>query len=533
MTYLNFGNIYLLSLTDDMRKVVVTAMPIPQYEKFSELLKFIDHHNDKLIAVAFRCSGFSEIVDEIVVSKGNGVNERMSSIPDDSCVDCEIIRKRMYWLQMKKAIDNMPSFAVDFAFTQEDADECIGKLNLQLDVYYKIVDYVEGIHSELISFEDDNEMGTFMLTKKVLVDGRPYAYIMTQLQHSNMVAIRRLPPRYDMPQWLIRIAEDGYLRVIHKRKDFKDFSSTDELLSKIFGRPSDYEGTAKVLADKIKSTFNKVIAQDAILYDWVRKCYCLKKEIENRLIPTLNVQLSTATEVVKYTSLDTLMAMLMSEKMRINSIVAMNDKTEVPYLLEQRRNFTEEGEDEGDKWKLANRKFIASFTTRKDDLDMWRFYGDDAKGVCLVFRDYGKSSTPLYKITYIDSRAEAINQLKTLMKELQEIHQINFRLAQFDNNSVFIKPKEYESEEEHRLLLESKYPDGWCVNSDNMIVMPFLEKCLFNRGIPDLQFPLDLVAIILGPKMPQKEINKYQLQQLLISKGLHLDVKESDIESYR
>lgn len=41
---------------------------------------------------------------------------------------------------------------------------------------------------------------------------------------------------------------------------------------------------------------------------------------------------------------------------------------------------------------FADKKFITSFTDSIDDLNMWRFYGEDAKGVCMIFKKINKES---------------------------------------------------------------------------------------------------------------------------------------------
>src|SRR3712207_9099091 len=74
-----------------------------------------------------------------------------------------------------------------------------------------------------------------------------------------------------------------------------------------------------------------------------------------------------------------------SNKIRLNSIASMNDKTEMSFLSDITKNFQESIEEEGDYLYMANQNFITSFSDRIDELDMWRFYGDNAHGVCMVF----------------------------------------------------------------------------------------------------------------------------------------------------
>ena len=68
--------------------------------------------------------------------------------------------------------------------------------------------------------------------------------------------------------------------------------------------------------------------------------------------------------IAKYTTLDTLVNVLESRKIRMNSIVSMNDKTETGFLEEYIRNYEEDFDEERNKYLFADKEFITSFTTR-------------------------------------------------------------------------------------------------------------------------------------------------------------------------
>ena len=77
--------------------------------------------------------------------------------------------------------------------------------------------------------------------------------------------------------------------------------------------------------------------------------------------------------------------MLNSGKIRMMSVTAMNDKMEIGHLY---GNLScEESAYLEDKTKIhyARQRYITSFTNKIDDLTMWRLYGDNGKGGCLVF----------------------------------------------------------------------------------------------------------------------------------------------------
>ena len=75
---------------------------------------------------------------------------------------------------------------------------------------------------------------------------------------------------------------------------------------------------------------------DDVCYDWGKDCYFLRQNKEIKIIDYFLVknEIDKEQEVVKYTSLQTLLATLTSGKIRINSIVGMNDKTETNFMIE-------------------------------------------------------------------------------------------------------------------------------------------------------------------------------------------------------
>lgn len=236
-------------------------------------------------------------------------------------------------------------------------------------------------------------------------------------------------------------------------------------------------------------------------------------------------------EVVKYTSLQTLLATLTSGKIRINSIVGMNDKTETNFMIEMIKNFRESIEKEGDEYILANRKFITSFSGKKDDLNMWRLYGDNARGVCLVFAPKSPQDGSLRKIKYVAEGDELILKINKLMTALKEKN-INFCFNKMLSNQHFIKHKDYVNEDEYRYYLESDKPAGWYINNDNNVMTPYVEKDLFGNGANS--FPFQLKSIILGPAMVAQDVNFFQIKTLLnVNRIFSINIEKSKISSYR
>lgn len=222
-------------------------------------------------------------------------------------------------------------------------------------------------------------------------------------------------------------------------------------------------------------------------------------------------------------------------------------QNEDSYFHEYTKNYFDEIEDLGESFLFVNDKFITSFSTRNDELDMWRFYGDDAKGVCMVFSNYEDSGVK--SILYCDKeKTSLLKNIKHLLEELKAT-KINFRFPLFEHYSPFYKSKDFQNEEEHRLLIIDENPADWTIGNSFNILAPYIElplrlkganvgpKILTHKKI-DAQskhFPLVLNAIILGPEMPYKSINKAQLHRLINHLYGHseLNIRNSSISSYR
>ena len=71
--------------------------------------------------------------------------------------------------------------------------------------------------------------------------------------------------------------------------------------------------------------------------------------------------------IAKYTTLDTLVNVLESRKIRMNSIVSMNDKTETGFLEEYIRNYEEDFDEERNKYFMERIKEVDGVTVNSFD----------------------------------------------------------------------------------------------------------------------------------------------------------------------
>ena len=243
----------------------------------------------------------------------------------------------------------------------------------------------------------------------------------------------------------------------------------------------------------------------------------------------------TPKRLCRYTSLASLFRTLSEKQQSMCSTVCMNDKTENDYA----QKFISEAMPQSN---VISRLQTRSRMSKKDDLNMWRLYGDDSKGVCLWYKvdDELPEHFFLAKVSYAKNEAHA--ELSYLSSKMGKgVCGRNFEIRNLNSWLHFFKPSEYAVEEEVRLLYEMN--DGslldttngkWTYNISNGIIAPIVR---FPVTKSENNFPLVLERIVLGPNLPERNINKEQL--LLMIKYVQIKVADdfeitfSDINSYR
>lgn len=168
---------------------------------------------------------------------------------------------------------------------------------------------------------------------------------------------------YDIPCWKIQFMHQGGLSVYNRNDLLKSDKTFDEWMQVIFQLPEDVDLKREKICELIHTIYGFEIQITDILYDPASKCFVLKEEVEQNMLKDIKPERAVEPdEIAKYTTLDTLVAVLQSGKMRMNSIVSMNDKTEIGFLEEYIRNYKEDFDEECDKYLFADKEFITSFS---------------------------------------------------------------------------------------------------------------------------------------------------------------------------
>ena len=201
----------------------------------------------------------------------------------------------------------------------------------------------------------------------------------------------------------------------------------------------------------------------------------------------------------KYVSLGTYMNMLKNRTFRINSITSMNDTSESFFLGEFLCDIYKSSEERYKEIVKNHNTLITSLSKRYDSALMWRLYGDNGKGACLVFDVKDAEAKP---ILYIGEKASRYQQLRTAIRNLNK-EGINIFIRDIESLRFYVKSNQFDYEEEYRLLYSSD--DISCTQYEDLISY-YKDLKIDEKGcIPELG--IRIKEIIVGANLPQREVN--------------------------
>lgn len=246
-----------------------------------------------------------------------------------------------------------------------------------------------------------------------------------------------------------------------------------------------------------------------------------------------NILLGKAnSRLCRFVSLRSVFEMLNNGRFYLNNIMNMNDKTEGSYF----DNYSSKNnQSEGLLNKIEYFILSCSDITKSDDFDMWRLYGDGAKGCCLEFQLSEKSFSDfkIFPVSYgnKDNRHPEVDFLCYLVSN-EFAGKKKIVIRDLNEWKLFFKPYEYHNEEEIRIVQCSeqcgdKYDEEYFINEHYGMVS---KKLSYNF----CEFPLTLVSVILGPCLPEKDASRVILEELSKrqTKG-QVVIFDSKYDSYR
>lgn len=244
--------------------------------------------------------------------------------------------------------------------------------------------------------------------------------------------------------------------------------------------------------------------------------------------------------IYHYTSIESACKIIDSGIIRTTNIMYQNDKREMLQAYDIIKKYLNDliyGDNSGDSVKKILRSFdfykqynfpifTISFSTKQDDLNQWRAYGNDGRGCCLCFK--------LDKINEIFEPISSDNINRIFKRCIYEEEEIKECLSELKNRIIlegknyipeianrmniemfidapFIKHKAYKDESEYRFVFYSEEENFniKCNENGN----PFIEIATKNH----------FDSIIFGPCVKDEDIEKikYWLNKNLIDIKLH------------
>lgn len=291
------------------------------------------------------------------------------------------------------------------------------------------------------------------------------------------------------------------------------------------------------VVNRISKELNDIGVNDAsIKFDTINQRYNIYFDLLKYLQGEVqDGQNQKPITLYKYMSLQTFMCMLKNKKIRMNSIVSMNDTSESFFLGDILCNafddikrkitdpeFYESYPDEYKNQKIIEYKnnLIFCLTSLHDDPLMWKLYGDQGKGICVGFK------CPLNKvrrIIYLSEKDEKLVKLRKLFMNFEK-DSVYLNYPDIEKYKFITKSSQFEYESEYRYIEYCENPDF--TSYGNLI--SFYNDYEINK------FPLSLSSVHIGANMANKELNYPLLVDLIKTNlGSSVSVFKSKVDKFR
>ena len=167
-----------------------------------------------------------------------------------------------------------------------------------------------------------------------------------------------------------------------------------------------------------------------------------------------NEEMTVPKKLYHYTSKEGFLGIIENKTLWASEILFMNDGKEACIPLEILKELLEENKNE---WKdflelyesvRGVETYVISFSEKKDDLNMWRAYGDNASGICIEFNSCNlfeslRNNQIKIELTFeknICDKQEQKNVIQSLLDSEKENSDLNMWRAYDDTgSSVFIE----------------------------------------------------------------------------------------------
>ena len=265
-------------------------------------------------------------------------------------------------------------------------------------------------------------------------------------------------------------------------------------------------------------------------------------QLFNKLLPDLPPK----TKFFRYGGLSLLHYLANEKTIGFSGLTGMNDVSEVDYVESYLNiSYTPYRFDNSKLLDNLNSKFIMCASKLEDNLNQWRLYGDDSKGVCLEMELHDNNSAEFYikavsygeKIEHkLNGNTDFINRhfeldfLKAFQKVLSDNYKFTYPFKSLETWKHFFKSYEYAIEQEIRVLYINKASNTsepkWILTNSHSILNPLI-------SIKYDKLPFEITKVLFGSRAPEADVNIRQFKYLSEENGMSLTFDKSRINNYR
>lgn len=335
------------------------------------------------------------------------------------------------------------------------------------------------------------------------------------------------------PLWFQEYKEKGKNEIVHVDEFFKvstgkgGFEDVSVYLDKYLplGKEED--------KDKICEEFKDLeVNKEHIKFDTRMKAYLIQFDLPSYLGISKRDEKDESKDdnitLCKYMSLETFRNMLNNRTFRMNSIAAMNDIYEGEWM---NRLLYGEEETTNNKLQLSyvenSNILVTSLSNKPDDASMWRLYGNNGNGVCMMFTCPKDSVEQVY---YADTTNDKFKQLREKAIKLKK-DGITVHFAGADDMRYYIKSSSFNVEGEYRFLYEAAQETLLIANYGGLL-SPYKDFDIKDDGSID-GLPLKIYLAYIGHNIPYYNTNLSILLSQCYTVFPFMPVLESEIKELR
>ena len=335
---------------------------------------------------------------------------------------------------------------------------------------------------------------------------------------------------YDNDDLDVYIFVDEFLRC-----QFQNQSTTFDKLLDILLPLADESKVKRICEEFDKIGFKNVLVR----YDTYSYKYLVEGDIRLFLYGDNAVETKDDRKKIrffKYLSFNTYIEILKSKKIRLNSIMSMNDSSETFYLgdylckayederrkvLYPQSQYFQDGGLRKKKVVEYKNNLIGCFSEKEDDALMWRLYGDGGKGVCMEFQIENETLKP---VLYLDENNQKVKQLMDVARMLKH-KGISLYYNDLSNYHFYTKSRYFRDEKEWRIIKE--------VNDNELEVANYGGLVSLYKDFPFDELGLKPTMVYLGANLAYKDVNVPLLVDLSKRELNVRNVMMSQVESLR